>query len=360
MNTIRVLVDSFADEDLLNAQMGNAREIMSRLGARFHVSTFCVGKPDARLMQRPATRLIQLPLRHQTLRILREFLFGRHHILFYLKGSPAAIAYLAMRPKWLDKRIVVATVESQSNFRVESTITPEMVRSWKRSTLRADILFSNSSNVQASLEREHGVRSEIVPTGVDTKFFAPAWNRPANRRLRVLFVGSLRPFKGPEVLLQAAVRFPEAQFVIVGDGVMEPELRERARREGLQNVIFAGSLKPSALLEEYRRADIFLFPSRWEGSPKVIMEAAASGLPVIARSDYKPETVVDRTTGLLGSSDEELLDHLTTLLSNAEMRKTMGRAGRAHVECFDWDVITRQWEEIFVRLVQERRDVTRQ
>ena len=50
MKPIRILVDSFADEDSLNAQMTNAREIMSRLDAdRFHVSTFVVGKPDARL-----------------------------------------------------------------------------------------------------------------------------------------------------------------------------------------------------------------------------------------------------------------------------------------------------------------------
>jgi len=133
---------------------------------------------------------------------------------------------------------------------------------------------------------------------------------------------------------------------------MEPELREQGRRDRLKNVIFAGSLKPAALRDEYRRADIFLFPSRWEGSPKVIMEAAACGLPVIARKDYKPETVIDKETALLGGSDDELLDHLAALSSNADLRRSMGRAGRAHIERFDWDVITRRWEEIFVRLVR--------
>src|SRR5208283_1756646 len=133
--------------------------------------------------------------------------------------------------------------------------------------------------------------------GVNSKFFTPAWERPANSNVRVLFVGSLRPFKGPHLMVQAASRFPTAEFVIVGDGVMAPELAAQVQAERLTNVRFAGVLNASAVREEYRQADIFLFPSRWEGSPKVILEAASCGLPVIARSDYIPETVVDGRTG---------------------------------------------------------------
>ena len=355
MRPIRILVDSFADEDTLNAQMTNGRDIMSRLdAARFQVSTFFVAKPDARLVERPATRLIQLPQRRQTLRILNEFIWGKHDILFYLKPSPAAKFYLALRSKRFDKRIVIGMVESQSDLRNEPTIKPEQVRIWERTVLRGDWLFSNSSSVKVSLEKEYGLPSEVVPTGVDSKFYTPVWERPRNARVRVLFVGSLRPFKGPQLLLRAAAQFPAAEFVIVGDGIMGPELEARVRAERLSNVEFAGSLKPLALREQYRRADIFLFPSRWEGSPKVILEAAACGLPVIARRDYRPETVVDGQTGYLGGSEDELLDHLARLIASPELRGDMGRASRAHSERFDWDLITRRWEEIFVRLAGQR------
>jgi glycosyltransferase involved in cell wall biosynthesis len=355
MRQIRILVDSFADEDALNAQMTNARDIMSRLdAARFHVSTFVLGKPDARLVERPATHLIKLPERRQTIKILAEFVWGKHEILFYVKPSPAAKLYMALRRKWFDKRIVIGTVESQSDLRNEPTIRPEQVRIWEQTVLRGDWLFSNSSSVKASLKKEYGLPSEVVPTGVDTKFYTPAWDRPRNTRVRVLFVGSLRPFKGPELLLRAAAQFPAADFVIVGDGIMAPELEARVRKERLTDVEFARGLKPPALREQYRRADIFLFPSRWEGSPKVILEAAACGLPVIARRDYQPETVVDGQTGYLGGSDDELLDHLGALIARPELRRDMGRASRVHSERFDWDPITRQWEEIFVRLAESR------
>ena len=106
MRLIRLLVDSFADEDGFNAQMTSARDIMSRLDPeRFHVSTFSVGAPDPRLVHRPATRLIQLPQRRQTFRILREFIWGKHDILFYVKASPASRLYLSLRPKRLAREV---------------------------------------------------------------------------------------------------------------------------------------------------------------------------------------------------------------------------------------------------------------
>ena len=351
MRPIRILVDSFADEDALNAQMTNARDIASRLDPeRFHVSMFVVGKADAKLVQRPSTRLIPLPARRQTLRILNEFLWGSHDILFYIKASPAARAYLTLRFKWLDKRVVIGTAESQSDLRNEPTINPQYIRLWERTILRSDFIFSNSASVKASLLKEYGISSEVIPTGVDTKFFSPAAGRSPNPRPRVLFVGSLRPFKGPRTLLQAAARFPTVDFAIVGDGTMKNDLKAQAKSEGLNNVQFLGTLSRAALREQYRQADIFLFPSKWEGSPKVIMEAAACGLPVIARKDYEPETVVHGRTGYLGGNDDELLTYLGGLISNAGLRAQMGSSARSYMERFDWDLIARQWEDVFTKL----------
>ncbi len=351
MKPIRILVDSFADEDALNAQMNNARDIVSRLNPdRFEVSMFVRGRPDPRLVKRQRTRLIQLPERRQTPRILRAFVLGAHDILFYVKASPAAKIYMSWRRLWRDPRVVIGTMESQANLRNEPTVAPENIRLFERTVLRSDFLFSNSSAVRASLEHEYGLPSEVVPTGVDTKFFSPAGDRPANSRVRVLFVGSLRPFKGPQVVVEAASRFPEADFVIVGDGTMASELAEQIRANRLTNVSLAGNRSRSAVRDEYQSAEIFLFPSKWEGSPKVILEAAACGLPVIARSDYQPETVVHEKTGLLGGSDDELLGLLGRLLADPQMRIEMGRAARQHSKQFDWDGISSRWEEIFVRL----------
>jgi glycosyltransferase involved in cell wall biosynthesis len=351
MNPVRILVDSFADDGLSNAQMNNAREIISRLDpARFHVTVFHLEKADARVANRPNTRLIRLPRQRQTFRILQEFVYGRHQILFYLKASPASKWYLRLRRRWKDRRIVVGTMESRSDMRNEPTVSPQAIALWEQTILCCDVLFSNSPSVQRNLEKEYGVSSDVVPTGVDTSFFAPDRERPRNPRPRVLFAGSLRPFKQPQVLLEAAARFPGADFAIAGGGIMQAALRQRIREERIPNVMLLGPLPAPSLKSEYQKADVFLFPSHWEGSPKVILEAAASGLPVIARNSYEPETVLDGQTGYLVSSDEELFFRLQGLLENPGLREALGRAGRKHSERFDWLPITRRWEQIFLRL----------
>jgi glycosyltransferase involved in cell wall biosynthesis len=355
MTPVRILVDSLADQGLTNAQMSNAREIIRRLDSeRFHVSIFCGSVPDCNIAQRPNTRLVPLPQRRRTVRILREFLLGRHDILFYVKSSPASRFYLTWRRGWKDRRITVGTIESQSDVRKEPTITPEAVDLWERTVLRCDYLFSNSRSVKQSLQREYNLPSEIVPTGVNTSFFTPAWGRPANARPRVLFVGSLRPFKQPQLLLNAAARFPEADFFLVGEGLMADELKARIEREQIRNATLTGLLGSEQLKDQYQKADIFLFPSAWEGSPKVLLEAAACGLPVIARQDYLPETVIHGETGFLAGSDREVFAQLQELLSHPEQRRKFGEAGRKHSEQFDWDPITRRWEEVFLDLMSKK------
>ncbi len=357
MQPVKILVDSFADEGLTNAQMINAREIVSRLNPdRFFVSLFVRGTPAAHISARPNTRLIQLSNRLQTIPLLAHFLLGKQEIIFYLKVSPASRWFLKLRSLRSSRCATIGTVESQSDWRDE-TITPQTIRLLEETVLRCDYLFSNSAFVQRSLKNNYGIASEVVPTGVDIDFFAPDWDRPANPRTRVLFVGALRAFKGPQLILIAAERYPHADFVVVGEGILNTELQERAK--GLPNVFLRGPLGRVAVRKEYQAADIFMFPSRWEGSPRVLMEAAACGLPVIARKDYQPESVIDGETGLFADSDEEMVAALGRLLANLELCRRFGGSGRTHIERFSWDIITRQWEDIFTRVALAHRKDSR-
>src|SRR6202008_2727237 len=195
--------------------------------------------------------------RRQTVRIISEFLLGTHEVLFYMKASPASRVYSNLRRKWRDRRATIGTIESQSDLRNEPTVTDTSVRLWEQTVLRCDYLFSNSTCVQRSLEREYGLRSEVIPTGVDTRFFTPAWERAANARPRVLFVGSLRPFKQPQFLLVAAKQFSEADFRIVGDGPMAEKLKDRVALGELGNVVLLGALHAEKLRKEYQQADVF-------------------------------------------------------------------------------------------------------
>jgi glycosyltransferase involved in cell wall biosynthesis len=353
MMPTRILVDTFVDADLTNAQMSNAREIIARLcPEKFHVTTFRVGSPDPRIERRPNTCLIRIGKKHQSIPLLKQYLFGRHELIFYLKASPAMKAYMRCRLLRGRRGLTIGTIESQMNLRTEPTISPANVALFEKTVLRADHLYSNSPFVAESLERNYGRESKVIPTGVDTKFFAPVEAKKQHPRPKVLFVGSLRPFKGPDVVLEAAKCFPNADFTIVGDGVMAESLRGRALE--IKNVTLTGPLHGRRVLERYQQSDIFLFPSHWEGSPKVIAEAAACALPVIARKAYKPETVADGITGFLVGDDEELFKRLSELLDEPEKCREMGRCGREHILKFDWDLVVRQWEEVFTSLTGGR------
>lgn len=355
MQPIRVLIDTFADAGLINAQMGNAREIIRRLDPDlFHVSAFMVGEPDSCIAARKNTRLIQLPRRRQTVKILSEFLTGDHELLFYMKASPASRWYSSLRRKWRDHRVTVGTIEAQCDFELDPRISQEAIRLWETTILRCDHLYSNCGFVRRSLQQKYGRDSGIVPTGADTRFFTPVWERPPNTRLRVLFAGSLFQRKHPDVLLTAAAQFPQADFRLVGAGYMRAELEARAAREGLNNVTFAGALGAGPLREEYRHADIFFFPSTFEGSPKVIVEAAACGLPVIVRNSYAPETVIHGVTGFQAATDEGMFSYLRLLLGDSELRRKQGRASRQHSLNFDWNSIAAQWAKTFAELAPSR------
>src|SRR5437867_11818790 len=209
MTPVRVLVDSFADKDLPNAQMSNAREIISRLDpAQFHVSVFVLGEPDTIIAQRPNTRLIPLPSHGQTPRIFREFAFGNYDVLFYLKSSPATKWYMRLPRSFKHNRISIGTIESQSDLRNERTITPGAVRLWEQTVLRCDYLFSNSPSVQQSLRTEYGLSSEIVPTGVDTHFFKQPWILRRNFGSRFRSLAPFGPSKGPHFYFYPAAGFP--------------------------------------------------------------------------------------------------------------------------------------------------------
>jgi len=92
-----------------------------------------------------------------------------------------------------------------------------------------------------------------------------------------------------------------------------------------------------------------------EGHPQVLGQAAACGLPCVARSSYNPDYVIDGVTGLLAGSDDELSAALARLVADADLRRRMSAAAIEHAAKFEWDGVTEQWSKILERAVAERR-----
>ena len=148
-------------------------------------------------------------------------------------------------------------------------------------------------------------RIDVWPRGVDTAHFSPARRSPAlrdkwhvsDRRPALLYVGRVSREKGlmqlPAISDHLHKRGVEHRFIIVGDGPLLPTLRQT-----LPDAIFAGSLSRAPVAEAFASADCFVFPSTTDTAGNVVLEAQASGLPVIVSGTGGPrENMVAGSTG---------------------------------------------------------------
>ncbi|WP_211334817.1 glycosyltransferase family 4 protein [Desulfosoma caldarium] len=193
---------------------------------------------------------------------------------------------------------------------------------------------------------DHGVSREKIrtyPRGVDTEFFHPGlaserFRLPhgLNGKTAALYVGRISKEKDLDLLCQAYKRLPKTHpdtaLVVVDDGPYREEMERTL--EGTP-AVFTGYLSGKELAEAYASCDFFVFPSTTDTFGNVVLEAQASGLPVVLSDQGGPqENVMEGETGLIfrGSVEESLLQVLVWMSSRPEKRREMGRKARAFVE----------------------------
>ncbi len=207
------------------------------------------------------------------------------------------------------------------------------------------------ARVRELCRREDAEKLHLIYHGVDLRHFSPpASETPAGAGgegpVRLLSVGRFVPKKGFEVLLRAchlvALRGRDFAVTIVGDGPLRSGMEALARRLGLaERVTFAGPRRFDEMPPIYRTADLFALSSvvtpdgDREGIPNAILEAMASGLPVVSCDvGGITEAVVHGETGLIAASGEpdDFAAKLDTLVTDAGLRRRLGESGRQLVE----------------------------
>lgn len=213
-----------------------------------------------------------------------------------------------------------------------------------------DVVLSPSAASDAALAGS-GVPGKRVmrwDRGVDTDRFHPELRDqsllPANR-FNVLYSGRITREKGADVLadafLEARMSNPRLHLVLAGGGPEEQHLRERVG----EHATFLGWLRGTDLARAYASADAFLFPSSTDTFGQVILEAQASGLPVVAVARGGPLSLVEhRLSGLLCEPDAKALAQAIAELSSSPLlRRRLASAALAHVR-------SRTWEAALARL----------
>ncbi|MWG34431.1 glycosyltransferase family 4 protein [Halomarina oriensis] len=205
---------------------------------------------------------------------------------------------------------------------------------------QADIVFCYTDEDEERV-RKFGVDSpiEVVANGVDTARFTP--EGPTSDRIDhdgpvVLFVGRLVEGKRPQDAVRAVEQLretrPDSELYLCGEGPLQEELAALAAEIGVNDAThFLGHLAYDEMASVYRAGDVLILPSRAEGMPRTVIEAMASGVPVVA-SDLKQVTpVVEHAGEAVPIGD---IEGFSTAL-NATLGEAHGPRAVAK-EGFDW------------------------
>jgi glycosyltransferase involved in cell wall biosynthesis len=274
---------------------------------------------------------------------LRDFT----HILAATPGplglSAMAIARILKLPLWGTYH---TALPQYTQYLTEDPMMVQLV--WKYIVWfynQMDLIFVPSRSTAEELQ-ERGINGEkmrIFPRGVDLQLFHPAKRNgflesrfQLQEGIKLLYVGRISREKNLEILTRVFKRlaqdYSDIHLVVVGDGHYLEEMREELAGTPCT---FTGYLHGEELAAAYASCDLFLFPSTTDTFGNVVLEAQASGLPVIVTDAGGPqENLISGETGLIvpGDDEESLLEAIRNLLARPEQLQVMGSMARRYME----------------------------
>ncbi|XOF33381.1 MAG: glycosyltransferase family 4 protein [Candidatus Electrothrix sp. YB6] len=283
------------------------------------------------------------------------------HANWSINGVIAGIAGLLFR------RPVITTLRgSDVNLTAKSGLMRQLVRFC---LICSRHIVTVSPSLKATLVKQfpqYSSKISVVANGIDQAFFSAGEKKesPERKAIRFLYAGNLVPGKGVHCILEAAASLaaPAANnwlLDIVGDGPERDKLEAYCQKNRLENkVIFHGSVAPEEVPQFMARADVFVFASFAEGRPNAVLEAMASGLPVIVGAiPAVLELIENGEQGLLFSPGDAgiLAEHMLFLINSPAERRKMGRKAREAIRAMglSWQEAARQYAEIYMEVTRQ-------
>jgi len=213
------------------------------------------------------------------------------------------------------------------------------MRRMEREIALADFILVPSAYVSRTFSLS-GVPSHkivTIPYGADVSRFSPSNVEKQNKDFRVLFAGRLEQLKGLSYLLEGYRNFQKPDTSLVLAGTLPPDLTVLSPYEGLFQ--YVGYVHPLSMPDFYRQGSVFVLPSLIEGWGFVVLEAMASGLPVIVTDTGAAEIVRDGIDGFVVPIRDSIAitNRLETLYCDPALRRRMGEQARRRAFEFTWD-----------------------
>ena len=208
------------------------------------------------------------------------------------------------------------------------------------------------SRFLAGVFASFGIDATIVPNIVDLERFAFREREPLQPRL--LSTRNFEPLYNVACTLRAfrlvQDRFPEATLTLVGGGREEPALRVLADELGLQHMTFTGPVDPAAIAAQYASHDIYIQSPNIDNMPTSVLEAYASGLPVVStEAGGVPAILTNGEQGLLAPLNDHrtLAAHVLSLLDDPALARRVIRAAFSACHEYTWPRVRQQWLRLY-------------
>jgi glycosyltransferase involved in cell wall biosynthesis len=213
--------------------------------------------------------------------------------------------------------------------------------------LKADAILTISNFTKGELNRLAGCKKDLIfpiHLGVDSTWFSQSQSVSPHGRPYLLFVGNVKPNKNLVTLMDAfalLINKTSHDLIIIGkkEGFITGDNEVISRAANLnERIHFTGYVSESLLREYVRHADIFVFPSLYEGFGLPPLEAMASGCPVIvSRSASLPEVCGDAALYCDPYDAHDIAKKIESILINTELREKLGKNGPEYAKLFTWE-----------------------
>ena len=203
------------------------------------------------------------------------------------------------------------------------------------------------------------VTIDVIPNGVDLDRFGPAETNKSVELLRLLTVGRLSVTKRVEMLIDVAQILHRdgchVHFTIVGGGQMEQQLRQTVAEKNLSDIVeITGRIEAEKMPQVYRQNDIFISASMQEGMSNAMLEAMASGLPIVTtRCEGVQELVADNGIVVERVQAEEIAEAIKKLSSDRQSYQQMSCASRKRAALFSWSSVAEQYIRYYQKIFKD-------
>jgi len=204
--------------------------------------------------------------------------------------------------------------------------------------------------------RSFEIDAEVVPNLIDLRQFTYRVRDPL--RPRLLCTRNFEPVYNLSCVLRAFAKvqahYPAATLTLVGSGTEDTKLRNEAAALRLENVLFPGRIAPSEVHAYYANADMYVQAPRIDNMPLSLLEAFASGLPVVSTDvGGVPSILRHDVDGLLVANDDAdaLADQVVKLLSDPAVAHRLAESARRTLAAYEWPVVRDGWLEVYRRAV---------